>query len=73
MAAKEMIDRTMFQYGKGYRPGYLLGPLGFTIFMFKYFTHRMLWNMYNYPAAGMKTLLIMGSWVVCRGFPASKT
>lgn len=58
--AKMMIDRTQFQYSKEYRPAYMSGPIGSTIFIFKNFTHRMVWNMYNYPSAGMRQLLIMG-------------
>lgn len=60
VAAKAMIDRTQFQYSKEYRPAYLSGPIGSTVGLFKLFTHRMLWNMYNYPSAAMRQLLIMG-------------
>lgn len=59
-AAKRMIDRTQFQMTRAYRPRYMRGPVGSTVFVFKLFTHRMLWNLYNYPAAAMRTMLTMG-------------
>lgn len=69
VAAKVMIDRTQYQYSREYRPAYLSGPIGSTVGMFKLFTHRMLWNLYNYPAAGMRTLLIFGFLGGLQGIP----
>lgn len=69
MAAKTMIDRTQFQYSREYRPQYLTGPIGSTIGMFKLYQHRMMWNLYNYPAAATRTLLIMGALGGMMGIP----
>lgn len=69
VAAKVMIDRTQFQYSREFRPAYLTGPIGGTVGMFKLFTHRMLWNLYNYPQAGMRAVLIMGFLGGLQGLP----
>jgi len=69
VAAKVMVDRTQGQYTREYRPAYMRGPLGSTIFTFKLFTHQMVGNMWNYPAAGMRMLLIMGFLGGLQGIP----
>lgn len=69
VAAMQMIDRTQFAYSQEFRPAYMKGTVPSTIFTFKLFTHRMLWNMYNYPSALARQLLIFGFLGGAMGIP----
>lgn len=69
VAAMQMIDRTQFAYAQEFRPAYMKGTTLSTIFTFKLFTHRMLWNMYNYPSALARQLLIFGFLGGAMGIP----
>jgi hypothetical protein len=69
-AAIKMVDRTQGQYSREFRPGYMTGgPVRETVFTFKMYTHRMLWNLWNFPDAAMRSIIIMAGLGGLAGVP----
>lgn len=70
VAAKDATETTQYQYNQASQPRFMRGKLR-TVFVFKSFVQNTMFFLWNYPAAAVRSMLIMGFLGGLMGIPGS--